>query len=101
MRIGAMEDIYTALSRKGEVEFDYKDKSYMIEPELHEGKKYLMIWTTYLESDNLCVFKEELNSDEEVTKDMIDRALNAKCFDGKSFVEIQQDVELTFMVVID
>ena len=101
MRIGEMEEIYQALSRKGEVEFDYKDKSYMIEPELHEGKKYLMIWTTYLERDNLCVFKEELNSDEEVTKDMIDRALNAKCFDGKSFVEIQQDVELTFMIGID
>ena len=98
MRIGAIEDIYTALSRNGELEFDWKDKSYIIQVILEkEGKIYLDIWTTYLEPNNVCLLEEDLSSDGCVTKEAIDRAFNAKIFDGKSFFEIEPNSELTWM----
>ena len=38
MRIGAIEDIYTALSRNGELEFDYKEQPYTIQAEFVDDK---------------------------------------------------------------
>ena len=102
MRIGAIEDIYKALIRKGEVEFDYKDKSYIIEPILDDVEKiYLVIWTTHSEKHNYGVYIADISADKDVTKEAIDRALNAKCFDGKSFFEIEPEAELTYIFGID
>ena len=97
MRIGAIEDIYTALSRNGELEFDWGDKSYIIQVILEEKGIYLDIWTTYLEPNNICLFEEDLSNDGCITKEAIDRAFNAKIFDGKSFFEIEPNSELTWM----
>ena len=102
MRIGEMEDVYTALSRNGELEFDWKDKSYIIQVILEkEDKIYLDIWTTHLEPNNICIFEEDLSQNACVTKEAIDRALNAKVFDGKSFFEIEGEAELTWICGID
>jgi len=101
MMIGEMEEIYTALGRNGELEFDWKDKSYIIQVILEKKGIYLDIWTTHLEPNNICLFEEDLSNDGCVTKQAIDRAFNAKIFDGKSFFEIEQEVELTWIVGID
>lgn len=98
MRIGAIEDIYIALSRNGELEFDYKEQPYTIQAEFVDDKLYLVIWTAYFDKENTCLFREEiLPPDSFITKEAIDRALNAKIFDGKSFFEIEPNSELTWM----
>ena len=102
MRIGAIEDIYTALSRNGELEFDYREKPYTIQAEFVDDKLYLVIWTAYFDKENTCLFREEILPPASfITKEAIDRALNAKCFDGKSFFEIEADVQLTWIFGID
>ena len=102
MMIGEMEEIYQALSRNNELEFDWRDKSYIIQVILEKGGIiYLDIWTTHLEPNNVCIYEEDLSSDTCVTKEAIDRALSAKVFDGKSFFEIEQEVELTWICGID
>ena len=102
MRIGAIEDIYTALSRNGELEFDYKEQPYTVQAEFVEDKLYLVIWTAYFDKENTCLFREEILPPASfITKEAIDRAFNAKIFDGKSFFEVEQEVELTFIFGID
>ena len=102
MRIGEMEEVYTALSRNGELEFDWKEQPYTIQAEFAEKKLWLVIWTAYFDKENICLFREEIcPPDRFVTKEAIDRALNAKVFDGKSFFEIEGEAELTWICGID
>ena len=99
MIIGEIEEVCVALiCEHPYVEFDYKNIPYIIQPEAwDDGKNYFAIWTDYWEKENICLYKEEIISSEIVEKDVVDRALNAKCFDGKSFLEISNDVKITGM----
>ena len=99
MKVGEMEEVCNALvCEHPYVEFDYKNVSYIIQPEAWpNGKSYFVIWTAYSDKENICLYKEEVTSSEIVAKDVVDRALNAKCFDGKYFLEIANDVEITGM----
>ena len=95
--IGEIEEVYQALHRNGYIEFDYKDGEYMMEAGREaDGKRYLEIWTAYWEKENVCIFKEEIHSEKGVEKEVIDKVLNAKCFNGKSFFEIYNDIEIIF-----
>jgi len=96
MMIGEIEEVYQALHRNGYIEFDYKDGEYMMEAGREaDGKRYLEIWTAYWEKENVCIFKEEISEEQLISKEAVDKVLNARCFDGKSFLEIANDVELT------
>ena len=65
-----------------------KDEAYMIEAGRDTDKKrYLAIWADQLEKENIYLYKE----------DVVDRALNSKCFYGKSFIEIANDIGITGM----
>ena len=98
MMFGQIEEVYQALQRNGDVEFDYKDGSYTIEAGRDEdGKRYLAIWRAYWNKENYCVYKEETFLERRIEEEVVDKVLNAKCFDGKSFVEIANDVEITGM----
>ena len=100
--IGEMEEIYQALSRNDELEFDWREQPYTIQSEFVENKHWLVIWTAYFDKENTCLFREEIcPPDSFATKEAIDRALSAKVFDGKSFFEIEQEVELTWICGID
>ena len=126
MNFAQIEEVYQALQRNGDVEFDYKDGSYTIEAGRDEdGKRYLAIWTAYWDKENYCVYKEETFLEQLIEEEVVDKVLNAKCFDlcgdfkmqvlkstaipfesknslaifdGKSFLEIANDVELTFIM---
>ena len=99
MMFGQIEEVYDALvCEHPYVEFDYKNIPYIIQPEnWDDGKNYFVIWTAYWEKENICLYKEEVASSKIVGKDVVNRALNAKCFDEKSFLEIANDVEITGM----
>ena len=95
---GQIEEVYQALHHNGEIEFDYKDSAYMIEAGRDEdGKRYLEIWTADWKEGNYCLYREETFLEQHIEKEVVDKVLNAKCFDGKSFVEIANDVELTWI----
>ena len=75
-----------------------KDEAYMIEAGRDTDKKrYLAIWADQWEKENICLYKEEVASSKIVGKDVVDRALNSKCFYGKSFIEIANDIGITGM----
>jgi len=96
MMFGQIEEVYQALHHNGEIEFDYKNTAYVIQSEVwKDNKAYLVIWTAYFYKENICLYREEVPEEGLIDKNYIDRALNAKCFDGKSFLEIANDVELT------
>ena len=123
---GQIEEVYQALQRNGDVEFDYKNKSYAIEAAIDEDeKRYLEIWTADWKEGNYCLYREETFLEQHIEKEVVDKVLNAKCFDlcgdfkmqvlkstaipfesknslaifdGKSFLEIANDVELTFIM---
>ena len=95
---GQIEEVYQALQRNGDVEFDYKDKSYSIEAGIGEDeKRYLEIWTADWKEGNYCLYREETFLEQDIEKEVVNKVLNAKCFDGKSFLEIANDVEITGM----
>jgi len=95
---GQIEEVYQALHHNGYIEFDYKDMPYMIEAGRGEDRKrYLEIWTAYWEKENICIFKQEISEEPPIPEELVDKVLNAKCFDGKSFLEIANDVEITSM----
>ena len=123
MNFAQIEEVYQALQRNGNVEFDYKNKSYAIEAAIDEDeKRYLEIWTADWDKENYCVYKEETFLERHMEEEVVNKVLNAKCFDlcgdfkmqvlkstaipfesknslaifdGKSFVEIANDLELT------
>ena len=94
MLIGAVEEIYEALTHNGEIEFDYKDKSYAIQQMFDENRYYLTLWEYGDEEYGVCIAKEESFA-KFTEKEVVDKILNAKCIDGKSFLEIEPDAELT------
>ena len=95
---GQIEEVYQALHHNGYIEFDYKDMPYIIEAGRGEDRKrYLEIWTAYWEKENICIFKQEISEEQLIPEELVDKVLNAKCFDGKSFLEIANDVEITSM----
>ena len=90
--------MYQALQRNGDVEFDYKNKSYAIEAAIDEDeKRYLEIWTADWKEGNYCLYREETFLERRIEEKVVDKVLNAKCFDGKSFIEIANDVEITWI----
>jgi len=96
MRIGAVEEIYEALMHNGEIAFDYKNNFYAITTAIWEDNhKYLAIWTDNDDGNDVCLVKEESFLKMRNSKEVVDKILNAKCIDGKSFLEIEPDAELT------
>ena len=87
-----------------ELEFEYSGNTYVIQP-IEEDNRYWLVAYLYDSSkcdnshngDHLEYFiKEETFREAGVEKDVVDKVLNAKCFEGKSFLEIYQDIEIIF-----
>ena len=95
-----LKEIYESLEHNGEVEFEYNAQVYVVQPEIIEHEHYLTISTVNLYSDNNFVLKEKIFSETSVDKESIDRVLNAKCFDGKSFIDIEKDIKVLFLAVV-
>ena len=85
-----MLDLREYISCGHEVEFTYREKMYVIQPEVVNGNSYLVIWNC--EKDGSCICRYCIPNQDVITQDLIDKVLNKKCFDGKSFYEIESDV---------
>lgn len=91
-----LDELYEFLSYSREIEFEYNGKNYALQPEVHDGIAYLLIWDCD-DNDADCLVKRKLPKWGDVPREVIDDVLNTKCFNGKSFLEVEQDIEVTII----
>lgn len=85
----SMDELKDRLIKGHEAEFTYKDIIYVIQPEVLDNKSYLVIWNCGKDSSCICRYSIPQGI---IPQDLIDKVFNEKCFDGKSFYEIEADV---------
>lgn len=89
-----MHELYELISYCHEAEFEYKGTTYVLQPEENDGKAYLVIWDCTPDAAK-CIARHEISGMGDIPREVIDAVLSEKCFDGKSFLEIEQDVTVT------
>lgn len=87
------DELYELVSHYHDAEFVYKDDTYVLQPEVDDGRMYLVIWDW--SDEPKCICRYENNNDKVIDKDVIEAVLNDKCFDGKSFMDIEKEIEVT------
>lgn len=89
-------ELFYALNHNHEIEFLYKEEEYKIELIVKERQSFLVIYSMepfkYLAEK--CLGYDE-KACKPTPKEAIIYILNCKCFDGKSFYDIEKDVEVT------
>ena len=90
----SMGELYELVSHNHDAEFDYNGTTYVLQPEFDDGRTYLVIWDCTPDAAK-CISKHEVGDWGEIPRSVIDAVLSDKCFDGKSFSEIEQDVTVT------
>ena len=89
-----LNELYELVSHCHEAEFEYDGTTYVLQPEVNEGNAYLVIWDCTPDAAK-CIAKCEITMNGDIPQDAIVAVLSEKCFDGKSFFEIQQDITVT------
>lgn len=87
-----IKELCDYISHGHEAEFKYKDELYVLQSEVADGKSYLVIWKC--EPDSICICRCEIPNNDTITQDLTDKVLNEKCFEGKSFYEIESEVTI-------
>lgn len=65
-----------------------------MQAEVNDNKTYLVIWDCTPEAAK-CIAKHEIYVEGDIPQEVIDAVLSEKCFNGKSFLEIEKDVTVT------
>lgn len=91
-----MKSLYEVLQNAHDVEFIYDGTTYVIQPELDEDGTFLVIWDCTQDAPN-CIAKKKIRDQNTIDPQNIDAVLSEKCFDGKSFMEIEKDVKVTII----
>ena len=89
-----IKEFLESLEHGHELEFEYAGKNYIIQP-IEEDSRYWLV--AYLfDGSGSCEYlvKEESYLEAGVPKKVIDKVLNTKCFEGKSFFEIYKDIQV-------
>ena len=85
-----LEEMFEALKNNHEVEFEYCDQSYIIQPEQNGMCTQLIIG---IESDgDYIIASSSYNGD--IDNECINALLNEPCFNGKSFNDISDAVTI-------
>ena len=96
MKGSSFSEIIYALSHNHEIEFVYQDIEHKLEPTMRGNQSFLVIYQVEPFKTLVELF---LGIDETGAKptprEKIIEILNCKCFDGKSFYDIEKDVEVT------
>ncbi len=80
------------ISHNHEAEFTYKSILYVIQPEKTQGAAYLTIWRCDNEV-GVCICRQLIPvKGMDIPSDVIYKVLNEKCFEGKSFCDIEKDI---------
>lgn len=93
-----MEELKQYLKSNREIEFSYQNSVYTIEPGGITSNTRFSIWKSKTDTDTAdCICEYTVPSGMISEDDIINDFLNTKCFEGKSFVEIETAV--TFDVI--
>ena len=88
-----MEELKQYLKSNREIEFSYQNSVYTIEPGGITANTRFSIWKSKTDTDTadwICEYTAPSGMISE--EDIINNFLNTKCFEGKSFVEIETAV---------
>lgn len=89
-----MNELYELISHYHDAEFEYDGTTYVLQPEVNDNKTYLVIWDCTSNAEK-CIAKCDVDAEGEIPQSVIDVVLSEKCFYGKSFLEIEKDIEVT------
>lgn len=91
-----MNEMCELISHYHDAEFEYNGTTYVLQAEVNDNKTYLIIWDCTPEAAK-CIAKHEIyvEGDGDIPQEVIDAVLSEKCFNGKSFLEIEKDVTVT------
>lgn len=89
-----MEELYELISHNHDAEFEFGCKTYVLQTEIDSDKEYLVIWDCTPDNAQ-CIAKCEIASEGDIPRESIDNVLSVKCFDGKSFLEIEKKITVT------
>ena len=83
-----------SLEHNAELEFEYNGKEYVIQPIAEDNRHWLVAY--FFDGSGTCDYlvKEELFQEIGIPKETVDKVLNIKCFEGKSFFEIYNDIQI-------
>lgn len=87
----SLPELYKVVSDSHDAEFCYNGVTYVLQTESDDSNSFLVIWDC-TPGAPACIAKHSIPDQNTIPKSVIDRILNDKCFDGKSFMEIEQDV---------
>lgn len=91
-----MKELYESLYHGHEAEFTYRGTTYVLQPEVDKSNKekaYLVIWELSPGQEK-CISKFPIPLKGDIPKERIDAIMNDRCFNGKSFMEIEKDVTM-------
>lgn len=91
-----LKEFYELISHNREAEFEYKDKTYVLQPEVKDNKAYLVIWDV-TPNEEKCIAKQDIPIKGTIPIKEIDAVLLQKCFDGNSFLDIEKDITVTYI----
>lgn len=90
-----MQEFKEALKGNREIEFMYNGNGFVIQPELRGASVYLVIWQT---GDNAaCIAEKKIANNGQITDEDIDFLLNQKCFGGRSFLDVEQNMVVSLV----
>lgn len=89
-----MDELHELISHCHEAEFEYNGTTYVLQPEVNNDREYLVIWDCTPDAAK-CIAKHEIGNKGDISQSVILAVLSDKCFDGKSFIEIEQDITVT------
>lgn len=89
-----MHELRELISHYHEAEFEYNGTTYVLQPEVNGSKAYLVIWDCTPDAEK-CIAKHETSGDGDIPQSVIDAVLSEKCFNGKSFMEIEHEITVS------
>ena len=89
-----MNELYELISHCHDAEFEYSGITYVLQPDVNDNKTYLVMWDCTPDAAK-CIAKHEIEVEGDIPQSVIDAVLSEKCFNGKSFKEIEQEITVT------
>ena len=90
-----MQDFKEALKGNHEIEFLYKDKEFVNQPEKRGESAYLVIWQSG--NNAICIAERLLPGDGQISDEDIDFLLSQRCFAGQSFSDVERDIVISLV----
>lgn len=88
----SMNELRERIMYSHEAEFVYNGITYILQPVATDKKAWLIIDCVDT-SKRLCQYEIPMHGN--IPQSVIDAVLSDKCFDGRSFLEIERDVTVT------